>query len=108
MRNAMLIDYNWCSGCHSCEVACQQEHGFEPDVFGIELKQIGPDQLGERKWQYDNLPVPTDRCDGCARRRGLGKPPACVQMCQAGCIQYGPLKDMAEKAEASKKGALFV
>ena len=22
----LLIDYNYCTGCQSCEVACQQEH----------------------------------------------------------------------------------
>ena len=51
MKQKILIDYGYCSGCHSCEIACQQEHGLEPDVFGIKLTQIGPDQIAPRKWQ---------------------------------------------------------
>ena len=43
MRQMLAIDYEYCSGCHTCEIACQQEHGLAPDKFGIELKQIGPD-----------------------------------------------------------------
>lgn len=28
MRNGLLIDYEFCTGCQSCEIACKQEHGF--------------------------------------------------------------------------------
>ena len=38
MRQMLAIDYEYCSGCHTCEIACQQEHGLAPDKFGIELK----------------------------------------------------------------------
>ena len=24
----LLISYEWCSGCQSCEVACKEEHGL--------------------------------------------------------------------------------
>ena len=70
MRQMLAVDYEFCTGCHTCEIACQQEHGLAPDRFGIKLTQIGPDQITERKWQYEFVPVPTDRCDRCARRSG--------------------------------------
>ena len=91
MRKYLAVDYEFCTGCHTCEIACQQEHGLAPDRFGIKLTQIGPDQLDERRWQYEFVPVPTDRCDRCARRQAAGKAPTCVQHCQAGCLYCGTL-----------------
>lgn len=106
MKQVLVVDYEYCSGCHSCEIACQQEHGFSPDQYGIELTQIGPDQITERKWQYEFLPIPTDRCDRCANRQAAGKLPSCVQHCQAGCIYVGSLEEMTEKL-GKKKVVLF-
>lgn len=106
MKQVLVVDYDFCSGCHSCEIACQQEHGFDPDQYGIQVTQIGPDQLTERKWQYDFLPIPTDRCDRCASRQAARKLPSCVQHCQAGCIYVGTLEELSEKL-AKKKVALF-
>ena len=102
MNQVLVVDYDYCSGCHTCEIACQQEHGFAPDQYGIKLTQVGPDQITERKWQYDFVPVPTDRCDRCARRQDSGKVPSCVQHCQAGCIYVGTLDEVSDKLGKGK------
>ena len=107
MKKAMLIDYKYCTGCHTCEVACQKLLGLEPDKFGIKLTQIGPDQFGPRTWQYEFVPVPTDRCDRCESRDAMGKQPLCVQSCQAGCMYVGELDELT-KLITSDKFALFV
>ena len=39
-KNAMLIDVYYCTGCHSCEVACQQENGFAAGVYGIKVTEM--------------------------------------------------------------------
>lgn len=106
MRQVLVVDYEYCSGCHTCEIACQQEHGLAPDKYGIKLTQIGPDQLSETKWQYEFVPVPTERCDRCASRQAEGKLPSCVQHCQAGCLYVGELSEVADKLE-KQKVALF-
>lgn len=102
MTKGLLINYNYCTGCHTCEVACQMEHGFSADKFGIEVKQIGPDQIDDRTWQYDFFAVPTDRCDLCAGRVAKGKLPSCVKHCQAGCMEYGTVEELAGKITGSK------
>ena len=38
----LLIDYNYCTGCHSCEMACKWEHGLSQEQFGIKVNMIGP------------------------------------------------------------------
>ena len=97
MSYGLWIDYEYCSGCHTCEVACQKELGIEPTQFGIELKQLGPTEISPKKWQYDNVPLPTDRCNACAERVAKGKVPSCVQHCQAGCIEVGDVVELAKK-----------
>jgi Fe-S-cluster-containing dehydrogenase component len=34
-KYGLLINYDYCTGCHSCEVACQQEHDFPAGKNGI-------------------------------------------------------------------------
>lgn len=102
MKNALLIDYKYCTGCHTCEVACQKLRGLEPDQFGIVVNQIGPDQIEERTWQYEFFPYPTDRCDRCEERVASGKQPACVQHCQARCMKYGPVEKLAREIDGDK------
>lgn len=97
MLNGLLIDYNFCTGCHSCEAACKVEHGFQTGEWGIKLTQIGPDQLGDGKWEFDFVPVPTRRCDLCAERVQEGRLPTCVHHCQGLCMDFGPVDELAKQ-----------
>jgi Fe-S-cluster-containing dehydrogenase component len=36
-----------------------------------------------------------------------GIPPACVKHCQASCMMYGPVKELAEVMEKKSKTVLF-
>ena len=85
--NGLLIDYNFCTGCHSCEMACKAEHGF--------------DQLPDGSWEYNFIPTPTDRCDLCAERVEEGRLPTCVHHCQGLCMYFGPVEDLARKMTSS-------
>lgn len=106
MRKYLVIDYDYCTGCHTCEIACQQEHGLEPEQFGIKLTTIGPDHISEDHWQYEFVPVPTERCDRCGSRLAAGKQPSCVHHCQSGCMYFGTLEELADVID-KKKIAIF-
>ncbi len=106
MRKYLVIDYDYCTGCHTCEIACQQEHGLEPDQFGIKLTTIGPDHISEDHWQYEFVPIPTERCDRCGGRLAEGKLPSCVKHCQAGCMYFGTLEELGDVID-KKKIAIF-
>ena len=41
-KYGLLIDYEYCSGCHSCEIACRNEKDIALDDWGIKLASIGP------------------------------------------------------------------
>ncbi|MCL1846337.1 MAG: 4Fe-4S binding protein [Coriobacteriia bacterium] len=103
----LLIDYEFCTGCHSCEVACKTEKNLPEGQFGIQLAQIGPWRIDETRWQYDYVPVPTDICDLCQDRVAAGKMPKCVHHCQSLIMEYGPVEELAVKAAGKSKTVLF-
>lgn len=105
----LLINYAYCTGCHSCEVSCQMEHHFPEDRFGIKIQKIGPWEYEKDKWQYDFMPVPTDQCDLCADRTSKGKDPLCCHHCQALVMEYGELEYLQERQLGlPTKSVLFV
>ena len=103
----MLIDYEWCTGCHSCETACQMEHHLPVGQFGIKLNEIGPFEYAPDRWQLSYVPVPTDLCDFCVERQAKGKLPTCQHHCQAQCLEVGPIDELAKKIASKKKLVLF-
>lgn len=98
----LLVDYKYCSGCHTCELACQQENNYDPEILGIEVKTLGPTKVSPKKWQYDYIPVPTDFCNSCGARRAKDKLPSCVHHCQAGCLEFGKIEELAKKMTSEK------
>ena len=106
-RKGLLIDYEYCIGCHTCEVACKQEHDIDIGQWGIKICQSGPMQYDEEKWTYDYIPVPTDLCDLCKDRVNGDLQPACVKHCQAGVMKYGSVKELAEYMVLKPKTVLF-
>lgn len=107
--SGLMIDYEYCCGCHTCEVACQKEHGYSVGQFGIKVSQTGPFTIeGTKKAVFDFVPIPTDLCDLCASRTIRGELPTCVKHCQTACMSYGTLEDLAKASGGKKKKAIFV
>ena len=103
----ILVDYNWCTGCHSCEIACQTEHDLPVGQTGIQVFEVGPWQIDRDTWQYSYMPVPTDQCDLCGQRIAAGKEPTCIKHCQARCMAFGKLEQLAEKIGSHTKQCLY-
>jgi len=107
-RNGLLIDYEYCTGCHSCEVACKNEHNIPRGKWGIKLTEVGPWQVTGDKWEWNYVAVPTVLCDLCEDRVANGEKPACVHHCLGQCMEYGPVEELAKKmAEKGKKVTIF-
>ena len=104
-QNGLLIEYEYCTGCHSCEVACKQEHNYPAGKGGIYLNEIItelPDKL-----RIDYLPFPTEFCNLCAARTSNGEQPACVKHCQAGCMWYGSITELTKLMEDKPRSVLY-
>lgn len=109
MANAIYIRYKFCSGCHSCEVACRNELGLELGQFGMKVLEDEPRQNPDGSWHWDYIAYPTELCNMCEERVARGELPSCVQCCQAKVLKYGTVQECAQMVEdAGEKAALFV
>lgn len=103
----MLIDYEFCDGCHTCEMACKMELDLKEGQYGIQVFSAGPWKIEGKKYQYDFVPVPTDMCNFCVDRIAAGKTPSCQHHCQSLAIEVGPLEELTEKMQGKTKMVLY-
>lgn len=106
---ALLFNYQYCSGCHSCEIACRSHLGLDLGQWGIKVAEVQPFKMPDGRMEWIYQPVPTQLCDLCADRVEAGEKPACVHHCLSFCISYGTVDEMAAKAkELGGRVSLFL
>lgn len=103
----LLIDYEYCTGCHTCQVACAQENNWPAGMGGIRVNEI-VQTLPKGKHYLTYLPFPTELCFLCKPRTKKGLLPACVSQCMAGCMTYGAVEDLAKEMTKKARMVLWV
>ena len=63
----LLIDYEYCTGCYACQVACAQEYKWPAGMGGIRVKEIVQNLPNDKPYLLF-LPFPTELCVLCAAR----------------------------------------
>ena len=104
-KYGLLIDYEFCTGCRACELACKQEHDRPDGERGIYVNRVEPEITGGRLYYF---PFPTDNCNLCGKRIARGLKPACEQHCWAGVMKLGTIGDLAEQMQQKPKTVLWV
>lgn len=106
----ILVDYEFCSGCQACMMACQVEFNLPKGHEGIVVHTVGPWTIDAENdvYQYDYFPLLTDECSLCAERTAKGKLPTCVKHCLAAVMTYGEVSELARKLEDKPKQMLLV
>ncbi len=104
----LLIDYEYCTNCHSCEVACEEAHDFPPEARGIRVFEDGPFEYGDGQWNWNYIPTPSDRCNLCADRVMNHQQPACVHHCLAQVMKFGRIDDLVEDFKAKPRQVLWM
>jgi len=104
--HGLLIDYEYCTGCHTCEIACSQEHGWPAGMAGIKVIEV-VQKLPHDKAYLAFLPFPTELCVLCAARTRKGLEPACVQHCMAACMKFGTIEELAKEMGAKARMVLW-
>jgi anaerobic dimethyl sulfoxide reductase subunit B (iron-sulfur subunit) len=69
----LLIDYEYCTGCGSCEVSCKEEHGYPVGKWGIRILEEGPWEIEDGVFNWNKIRT-NDLCD-CARSARIGREP---------------------------------
>jgi Fe-S-cluster-containing dehydrogenase component len=105
MEYGLYIDYDWCSGCHACELACKQEHDLKTDQWGIRVVERTYRVADRIAIEY--VPIPTEICNFCMARVKKGDNPACVHHCMTKCMDFGPMEEMARLAAKKKKTVVW-
>jgi Fe-S-cluster-containing dehydrogenase component len=103
----LLIDYEYCTGCHTCEIACSQEYGWPAGMSGMKVIEI-VEPLPNDKAYLAYVPFPTELCVLCAARTRKGLDPACVQHCMAACMEFGRVEDLAKEVGRKPRMVLWV
>ena len=105
-RYGLLIDYEYCTGCYTCQVACTQEYRWPAGMGGMQVIET-VQQLPSGKAYLAFIPVPTKLCTLCAHRTRKGLEPACVKHCMARCMKYGPIEELAKEMAKKAKTVLW-
>jgi len=95
-RYGLLIDYEYCTGCFACQVACAQEYRRPKEIVGMQVTEM-VQMLPNGKQYLSFIPFPTELCSLCASRTRRGLEPAGVKHCMAKCIKHGPIEDLAKE-----------
>jgi len=105
-RYGLLIDYEYCTGCYTCQVACAQEYQWPAGMGGMQVIET-VQQLPSGKAYLAFIPVPTKLCTLCTHRTRKGLEPACVKHCMARCMKYGPIEELAKEMAKKAKTVLW-
>ena len=109
----ILVNYEYCTNCHSCEVACKKHLDLKKGEFGIKVSEVGPYQYvdgqgkGKDRWEWYFIPSLTKACDMCSDRTEQGKMPLCQQSCQAWCLYFGEVEDLVKKIDDDTRWVLL-
>ena len=102
----LLVNYEYCTGCHACTIACAQEYQWPAGMAGIKVMEV-VESLPEDKSYLVFLPFLTELCILCKPRTKKGQKPACVQHCMASCLSYGTIKDLVKEMAGKPRMALW-
>jgi Fe-S-cluster-containing dehydrogenase component len=100
----LLIDYEFCIGCRTCEIACKQEHNRPAEEWGIRVIEVEPEVTGGKLYYF---PFPTDKCNLCGKRIAKGLEPACVKHCLARAILFGNIEELTGYMKKKPKTVLW-
>ncbi len=102
----ILINYDYCTGCQTCAVACQQEHDHPAGKSGIIIQEHVYEAV-KKPVAVDYFPFVTELCDLCVARCQTGEDPACVKHCQSFCMKFGELDKLVKDMVGNGRSVLF-
>jgi Fe-S-cluster-containing dehydrogenase component len=108
-KKGILVDMHYCTGCHTCEIACKQENGFGVGQWGIKITEHITERPDSDRVHFDYMPYFTPLCNLCAGRIASGQDdkPSCVKHCGTASMKYGEIAVLAKELENIPRAVLF-
>lgn len=108
-KKGILVDMHYCTGCHACEVACKQEHGFPVGIGGIKIYEAIMESPQSDRVTFDYIPYFSHHCNLCAERLAEGEyaTPACAKHCGTASIHYGDIAELSKLMEKMPRSILY-
>ena len=57
VEHGLLIDFEYCTNCHSCEVACQMHLDLAAGQWGVKVLEYGPVKNVKGDWEWSYVPM---------------------------------------------------
>lgn len=108
-KKGILVDMNYCTGCHACEVACKQENDFPVGIWGIKITEMIMNKPDSDRVNFDYIPYFSHNCNLCASRIASGEDdkPSCVKHCGTASIHYGDIEELAKMMVNMPRSILY-
>ena len=100
----ILVNYEYCTGCRACEIACKKEHNRTEDEYGIYVQEVKANVNGGKAYF---LPFPTDKCNLCGKRIAKGQKPACVHSCWTDVMKFGSIEDLTGELKKKPRSVIW-
>ena len=71
IKYGLLIDYEYCTGCFTCQVACAQEYRRPKEIVGMQVTEM-VQMLPNGRPYLSFIPFPTELCSLCVGRTSQG------------------------------------
>jgi Fe-S-cluster-containing dehydrogenase component len=106
-KYGMLIDYEYCTGCKTCEIACRQEYQRPAEKLeGVQVHEF-KHTLSNGRLYITNMPFFTKACIFCAGRVKQGLEPACAQHCMANVLKFGEIDELQGQLPEKRKAIIW-
>jgi Fe-S-cluster-containing dehydrogenase component len=103
-KYGIQVNYEYCTGCRACELACKQEHSRPEGEYGIYVKEVEAEVTGGISYY---LPFPTDKCNLCGKRIAKGLKPACVHSCWTNVMKFGTIAELADDMQTRARTVIW-
>jgi len=102
MEHVLYADIERCVGCHSCEIACRQEHDIPNDDWCIRVMTVEP-RREENLRDFYFFSIASNKCGGCRDLLQQAAEPACVSACPTRCIRYAEVNALPQVIDQRKR-----
>ncbi len=100
----MLLDYEMCSGCYTCQTACRETNHYGYDEQWMQVIRRDPYFVDGKLRMYHLVAPSLDKCAQCYEN---DPDTLCTKTCSSAALFVGPVDELISEMQG-RNAALFV